>query len=154
VVEYRCTGPGQIGAPASETCGRAKLIAGPRGRRDAAETLPKAPLQRILTGEVVDTHRRPQGIAGLTRLALLRGDEHHALAGTRAVDGGRCRSLQDLHRLDVVGVDISRAILLGSAFVLTGSQALDQIEVGGGEARVVDGHAVDHKERLRLARAG
>ena len=45
----------------------------------------------------------------LAGLALLRGDQHHAVRATRAVDGGGGSVFQDFHGLDVVGVDRRRA---------------------------------------------
>jgi len=44
---------------------------------------------------------------GLPALALTGGDEHHAVRAARAVDRRRRRVLQNLHRLDVVRVEVS-----------------------------------------------
>ena len=63
--------------------------------------------------------------------ALLGGDEHHAVGGTRTVDGGRRGVLQHLHRLDFVGREVSDGVVA-----------------------LAHGNAVDHIERVVARRDG
>src|SRR5213082_3041262 len=88
--------------------------------------------------------------AGATRLG---GDEHDPGARARAVDGAGGRTLQDLHRLDVVRVQVHRPVRYDRAFRLAELRRLtapvvDAVEVRRGEGRVVHRHAVHDKERL------
>ena len=65
-------------------------------------------------------------------LALLGGDDYHAVGGTRTVDRGRCSILQHLHGLDVARVD---------AVDVVGRHTVDDVE--GVVARVGRRHTPD-----------
>ena len=78
--------------------------------------------------------------AGLAALAVLGGDEHHAVGTTRTVDGRRGGVLEDFNRLDVVGVD---------GVDVVGSHTIDHIErVGVG----MDGSGATDADLRVLAR--
>ena len=74
--------------------------------------------------------------------ALLGGDEHHAVGGARTVDGGRRGVFQHLHRLDLVGREVSDGVV-----ALAHGNAVNHIE------RVVarrDGRSAAHADHHAL----
>src|SRR4029077_6678016 len=77
--------------------------------------------------------------AGATALG---GDQHDALRGTSAVDRRRGGALQDLDRLDVARVDVSRTVADRRGRVGKVTRL---------ERRVVDRLAVDDEKRLAIA---
>jgi hypothetical protein len=154
VIEDRLAGDGQVGAPAPEAGPAGVELGAPQRRRHTAQTLAEPGLEWVFAGYVIDAHRTAQGVPSGARGSLLGGDQHDALSGPGAVDGCGGRALQDLDRLDIVGVHVSRPIGLGGALDLARSKPLDQVEIGGGEAGVVDRHPIHHEERLRLSGPG
>ena len=116
---------------------------------------------RLIEREVTRAQRiclrvRPQPLrerkACLPGRSPLRGDDDDAVGRARAVDRGRGRSLQDLDRLDVVGIEVGDAI---DAVVLrpgvhAGTRARNRIQ-SALDDRVGDGYAVHDVERLRVA---
>src|SRR6184192_4257816 len=97
--------------------------------------------------EVVEGGRGAEREACRARATRLGRDEHDPGARTRAVDGTRGRPLQDLYRLDVVRVQVDRAVRHDRPFRLAElgglpTAVVDAVEVRGGEGRIVHRHAV------------
>src|SRR5213592_2973572 len=95
------------GAPAGaagEVTGARRAVAVARGC--SAQPLRPRALQRIGAVEVVGGDRAAERVVGRAGFTVLGRDQHDALAGARTVDGRRGRTLEDLDRLDVVGVDV------------------------------------------------
>ena len=86
---------------------------------------------------------RCAGVAGLGR------DHDDALPRAGAVDRPRSRTLQDLYRLDVVGVQVHRPVRHHRAFARVA--AVVRIEVRSRLGRVVNRHAIHNDERLVVA---
>ena len=99
--------------------------------------------------------RTSRSSRGCTRVApaaaALRRDENHAVRRARAVDRGRCATLQDLDRLDVVRIDVRCAVLRHRAAVLARNAARAEQNVRRVD-RVVDRLAVDDEQRLVACR--
>ena len=82
--------------------------------------------------------------------------QNHAVCRARAVNRSRRGTLQNLHVLDVIGVDVDHAVrrrcsLELTAYILaadSGSARIDRIEVRRGERVVSDRNTVDDEERL------
>ena len=161
-VVVRCRARRNRGAPAGAAeevahAGRAVAAHGAeRGiaRHESEGSLAPRALQRIGAGDVVGRDRAAERVAGRAGGAVLGRDEHHPLARARAVDGRGGRTLQNLHRLDVAGVDIRGPVGLRGPLDRARGEAVGRVEVGGREGRVVDRHAVHHEQRLGAAGVG
>ena len=78
---------------------------------------------------------------GITRSGFLGRDEYHTMAGTAAIECSSCRTFQDRHRLDVIGVDCRDTV----------TEVVTAFCAGGTEIGVVHRHSVDDVERLVVA---
>ena len=119
----------------------------------AASALPETRLQRVGVVDVVERRGRPEAEVRRARAAGLGRDQNHAKRRARAVDRARRRPLQDLHRLDVVRIDVSRAVRLNGPLGLAAggdgpAPVVGSVEVRRRERGVVDRHAIDHEQRL------
>ena len=89
--------------------------------------------------------------AGRPHLPALGVDDHHPVAGLRAVDGRRGGALEDFDALDVLGVEVGHAVdhrVLHDR-VVSAQVGLGHVEDPGGHRYVADDHPVHHEERFR-----
>ena len=78
-------------------------------------------------------------------MTALGRDQHHAVCGAGAVDGGCRRALEDVDRLDVVRIYVRRAILGDFS---TAAGLVERQRQVGGDVVVVDRLTVDDEQRL------
>ena len=125
------------------------------GRRAHLLGVPAVPLARLRTVGVLEAGQHEGrvegrvvavGDRGVVGRALLRGDDDHAVGGSRTVERRGGRAVEDRYRLDVVGVDGRHGV--------TGLTGAGVLVVGLGRRGVRQRNTVDHVEGVVVARDG
>ena len=98
-----------------------------------------------LPDELIDAYALGGGNLVAANPAALRGDDDDAVGGLRSVDRRRRRALEHLDVVDVVRIDVCKAV---RAVLLASVQRAGQGGLSAGTHGVGDDHAVDDVQRI------
>jgi hypothetical protein len=147
MIEDRGSGSEQAGPPTAGLGKANSAVLHPTrnaGRGDPTGAEPVLVLKVGQPAVLVERDRAAQRVLGRAGPSVFGSDQDDALAGPGPVDGAGCGTLENLHVLDVVRIEVDRPIRRRGAAV---QRPAGDVVVGN---RVVDRYAVDHEERLSV----